>query len=735
MLLRRRLASGTCAAAALLPAVLWLFPALLLHRAPSFRDQGDFFYPVKLHTADRLRTGEIPLWNPLSGAGEPWLANGQSGVFYPPGLLFLLPSAALAAGLFLLLHFGIAAWGSRRFLKEENVSDAAALFGAAAFSASGVAASLSAYWNHFGAWAYVPAIATLARAGHRSRASVVGLGALVGLQAMAGSPEISAATVLLGAALAFRPRAEFLEPVTPAPRGGAIRRFALALLVGLALSAWVTVPLAELALHSDRRHSLPAAERDFGAVRLATLAASAVSPEANAGGYLASLYFPPVVLLAAAAAFRERSRRRLAGVLSVFALAGIILALEGAPGPWLRSLPPLDRVRYPAKWLVWPSFSLAMMAGLGLDSLRFSPGGRRGRILFGCLAVVVLGLAAASPVSALVRLCLGGSAAALGLAALGAGQRPIPGAILAGAAAGALLAALALALSPLPRFAPESAVRACPESIAPLSRIAGRVVTPPMGALWGWVLRDGSFDAATLVRQRESLLGYTNLLCRVPTVRTAAALPTAAAVAIANAIGTAEDALPAGAASARVLWTPFAPARLPSRKVGEFFRAPLAPYRPRLSFVRGYRVEPSAERAWGRIASGEIDLTREVLLDRRPVPDPAGGETPPLLVARLAEDRPEQVVAELTANFPGLLVLTDLYYPGWIAEEAGRRLPMLRADGYFRAVALASGTHRIVFRYRPISFYTGAAVSASALLTILWVWLVGEPVRVGRRPA
>jgi hypothetical protein len=191
--------------------------------------------------------------------------------------------------------------------------------------------------------------------------------------------------------------------------------------------------------------------------------------------------------------------------------------------------------------------------------------------------------------------------------------------------------------------------------------------------------------------------------------------------------------MPAGAASARAVWTPFPPARLPSRQVGDFFRAPLAPYRPRLSFVRGYRVEPDAARAWQRVAEGQVDLTREVLLDSRPDPDPSGSDEPPLLVARLSEDRPEEVVAELTASNPGLLVVTDLHYPGWIAEEGGRRLPILAADGWFRAVALPAGTHRVVFRYRPISFYAGSAVSAAGLLTVLLLWHRGEPIRPGRR--
>ncbi len=92
-------------------------------------------------------------------------------------------------------------------------------------------------------------------------------------------------------------------------------------------------------------------------------------------------------------------------------------------------------------------------------------------------------------------------------------------------------------------------------------------------------------------------------------------------------------------------------------------------------------------------------------------------------------------MADVTSSFPGLLVLTDLHAPGWIAEEAGRRLPILRADGYFRAVALPAGTHRVVFRYRPITFYAGAAVSGLALLVLLALWHAGEPIPLGRRPA
>ena len=354
--------------AAIAPAVYWLWPALAERRAPSFRDQGDFFFPLKLYTADRLRSGQIPLWNPLSGAGEPWLANGQSGVFYPPSLLFLLPSPALAAALFLLLHYAIAVWGARRFLKEEAVSDAGALFGAAAFAAGGFAAALSTYWNHFGAFAYLPAIASVARGGLRTRGAMLGLAALVGLQAMAGSPEMSFASIALAIALALAPRREFPDPLVALPRSVSVRRLSAGIGLGLALAAWVLVPMGELALRSDRRHPLPAAVRDFGDLGAkAALSAAGFGGPAGAGGYLESLYAGPLILLAALAAFAEGdpSRRRLAGILAAFSLAGVLLAMHGPPGSWLRSLPPFDRVRYPAKWLAWTVFGAAALGGLG----------------------------------------------------------------------------------------------------------------------------------------------------------------------------------------------------------------------------------------------------------------------------------------------------------------------------------------------------------------------------------
>ena len=49
---------------------------------------------------------------------------------------------------------------------------------------------------------------------------------------------------------------------------------------------------------------------------------------------------------------------------------------------------------------------------------------------------------------------------------------------------------------------------------------------------------------------------------------------------------------------------------------------------------------------------------------------------------------PERVVIEVDAPRPGYLVLTDSYYPGWQAMVDRAATTILRANGFFRAVAL-----------------------------------------------
>jgi hypothetical protein len=100
--------------------------------------------------------------------------------------------------------------------------------------------------------------------------------------------------------------------------------------------------------------------------------------------------------------------------------------------------------------------------------------------------------------------------------------------------------------------------------------------------------------------------------------------------------------------------------------------------------------------------------------------------------ARLVSYEPERVVARASASRAGLLVLTDLDYPGWKATVDGRDVPIERVNYLLRGVPLSAGTHEVEFRYEPASFRAGWIISLLSAIAVLAVGAVG--LRNRRRP-
>ena len=128
--------------------VVVFLPALLKREVFTLRDHFDYFQPLRAFTAEELKAGRLPLWNPYSASGEPWLANPQTGVFYPPTWLFLVMPFETAYVLFLLLHLTILGWGAY-LLFARRAPPGAAMVGAAALMFSGPVLSLLDVTNNF----------------------------------------------------------------------------------------------------------------------------------------------------------------------------------------------------------------------------------------------------------------------------------------------------------------------------------------------------------------------------------------------------------------------------------------------------------------------------------------------------------------------------------------------------------------------------------------------------------
>ncbi len=133
---------------------------------------------------------------------------------------------------------------------------------------------------------------------------------------------------------------------------------------------------------------------------------------------------------------------------------------------------------------------------------------------------------------------------------------------------------------------------------------------------------------------------------------------------------------------------------------------------------------------------GAMDPRERVLLSKRPPEEylasgPAG-EAGPEAAVQVTEYGINQVVVAVQLQRPGWLVLADSYFPGWKAflqldEGNEQELEIYRADYNFRAVHLDPGANVVRFRYSPMSFKLGVYATFMGLVVVLsitgfWLW-------------
>ncbi len=77
--------------------------------------------------------------------------------------------------------------------------------------------------------------------------------------------------------------------------------------------------------------------------------------------------------------------------------------------------------------------------------------------------------------------------------------------------------------------------------------------------------------------------------------------------------------------------------------------------------------------------------------------------------------RPDRAELEATLESPGLVILADVYYPGWGLTIDGKPAPIHAVNGLMRGAAVPAGTHRLVYSYAPRSFLVGRVGSILGL--------------------
>ena len=146
---------------------------------------------------------------------------------------------------------------------------------------------------------------------------------------------------------------------------------------------------------------------------------------------------------------------------------------------------------------------------------------------------------------------------------------------------------------------------------------------------------------------------------------------------------------------------------------------------PRAWIVHETVVEASEDAVFRRLDDSSINLRRAAVL-KTSLPQslaPAPQADEPVRFRSYEADR---MTLDADAGSVGLLVLSEIYYPGWRATLNGKPVAIYRADGALRGILLPRGTCRITIEYVPVSFYAGAALSLLTFAVVLAGWLIGR---------
>ena len=202
-------------------ALTWYFWAPLWQGGTLIGgDLFPYFYPQKVFLAEQLHQGLIPLWNPLTGAGYPTIAESQTGVCYPPDLLayrFLSVTAAYNA--IQIAHYVLAFLGTFLLAKRLGCSLAGGLLAAVSFVYGWFPPRICLEWAIV-TGAYLPWIVWCAESFLQQRRwrYLFALCLLMALQLLAGHFHLAFLTQLT--LLVYAPlRLVDISPLSPGGRG------------------------------------------------------------------------------------------------------------------------------------------------------------------------------------------------------------------------------------------------------------------------------------------------------------------------------------------------------------------------------------------------------------------------------------------------------------------------------------------------------------------------------------
>jgi hypothetical protein len=721
-----------------------------------------------------LKAGVYPLWNPYVFTGMPSFASGAyNPLIYPPDwpvgfVQHLLPLPDVS---WMLLYYFLAGLGTYLLARAWGAGQAAAIVAGVAFMATPnlVANGAHGHGSQMVNEAYLPWIlwitSRLWQGGRWSDAAWLAL--LVGFQLLRGHVQIAYYGLLaVGLYSAFELVRRLAEK--EGSRAVALRlvQLAVALGLGLALSAFFSLPIREYAHWSIR------GDAGSGGVSYDYATGWSLGPletltflVPGALGFGGATYwgtmpftdFPNymgiAILAAAFLALAAGKRRFYATYLLVLAGLALLVALGKHSAFYnflFLHLPYFNKFRVPVMVLILMQLAVCVLAGLGLTALAEAAKDAKARgrlqlwtgILLGAAAIALLTGLAGDTWHATYAQAAAASRAGMDAGAIEQGYRDFV-ADLVRVSFFALVSLGGLFLMLRGRLAPAIAIGLVGVvTLFDLLPVDTRLMQGVLGAPRELSAASEKDDVVDFLLQRKQ----QEPEFRIFPVREFQS-NRYAGFALAS-LGGYHAAKPRiyqaflDADDRRAMQSPIAwrllnvryvvyPGLLPpGLGLTEVFRGQNdIVYRfegalPRATVVPSFRIVP-ADRQIAVFTDTTSDPANVTWLTADPGVKPAPGGS-------VRIDAYGLNTVKLTSDTPGpsIVRLADLMFPGWEVTVDGAKAKALTADFMLRAVAVPAGHHAIVWTYHDAAFERGRAISltAAALIALLFAasWFGGR---------
>lgn len=329
--------------------------------------------PVAHLHRESFWAGTLPLWNPYSNCGAPFLAQWGTMILYPLSLIYVLLPLPWSLNVFCVGHLLLGGMGMFYLVRAWTGRPLAAAIASIAFVFNGVTLSCLVWANYLVALGWMPWLLLSTRmAWVRGGRSVLYSMAVAALQLLSGAPEI---VVLSWAAIGV----VYLSDLTARQirlRDSWLR--VLGVILGAALlCAPQLIPFGELLAQSHRMGAFRPKEWAIPQTGWANLFLPVFRysppneeiPQMQSGQlFLISYYLglAPLLLAALAPAY-QRKRHSAIGLLILSGLCLVLamgdnLALHPLLGKWI---PALYLTQFPVKFTLLFALAFPLLTGLG----------------------------------------------------------------------------------------------------------------------------------------------------------------------------------------------------------------------------------------------------------------------------------------------------------------------------------------------------------------------------------